>query len=392
MPTSTALVLGGGGARAAYQLGVLKALVQFYPRNHGIPFKIICGTSAGAINGTSIATHASCFHLGVRKLEWVWRHIETRKVYRASIPGVLRHLGKMALRGLQNDAVNTDAGSLLDNDPLRHLLNQLIDFKRIDRNITHGALTALSIDTSCYDRSRSETFFQASSDIENWTRARRSGERRRLNTEHLLASSAIPLVFPSIKLEQGYYGDGSVHQLAPLSSPIHLGAKKLMVINLDSPNRLLPTRQAHHPKTATIAGHLLDTIFSDTLNSDLERLERINNTLSLIPESGKTKLELKPIETLVIKPSEDLTQIAARYYDDMPFAIRTLLAFIGIDKHSDSSIVSYLLFEKSYTSTLIELGYQDAMCQIDEIKAFFGIEGGRGSVCVRDKPTATVSR
>lgn len=374
MPTSTALVLGGGGARAAYQVGVLKALVQLYPRNHGIPFKIICGTSAGAINGTSIATHASCFHLGVKKLEWVWRHFETRKVYRASITGVLSHLGKMALKGMQDDKVNTDAGSLLDNDPLRKLLNELIDFKRIDRNIRSGALTALSVDASCYNNSRSVSFFQASRDIENWTRARRSGERMMLNTEHLLASSAIPMVFPSIKLNQAYYGDGSVHQLAPLSSPIHLGAEKLLVINLESPHKHFPMELEYHPKTATIAGHLLDTIFSDTLNSDLERLERINNTLSLIPESSRNKLALHPIKTLVIKPSEDLSKIAARFYDDMPWAVKTLLGFIGIDRQSDSSIVSYLLFEKTYTSALIDLGYKDAMEQIDELKAFFGLD------------------
>ncbi|MGL4220984.1 MAG: patatin-like phospholipase family protein [Shewanella sp.] len=373
MPTSTALVLGGGGARAAYQVGVLKALVQLYPRNHGIPFKIICGTSAGAINGTSIATHASCFHLGVKKLEWVWRHFETRKVYRASLPGVLKHLSKMALKGLQDDKVNTDAGSLLDNEPLRHLLNELIDFKRIDRNIRNGALTALSVDTSCYNNSRSVTFFQASRDIENWTRARRSGERRMLNTEHLLASSAIPMVFPSIKLNQAYYGDGSVHQLAPLSSPIHFGASKLLVINSDSPHKHYPMELEFHPKTATIAGHLLDTIFSDTLNSDLERLERINNTLSLIPEASRAQLALHPIKTLVIKPSEDLSKIAARFYDDMPWAIKTLLGFIGIDRQSDSSIVSYLLFEKSYTSALIDLGYQDGMAHLDELKAFFNL-------------------
>ena len=373
MQASTALVLGGGGARAAYQVGVLKALVQFYPRNHGIPFKILCGTSAGAINATSIATHASCFHLGVRKLDWVWRHFETRKVYRASIGGVVSHLAKMGLKGLQGDNVNTDAGSLLNNEPLRHLLNQLIDFKRIDRNILTGALTALSIDTSCYNNSNSVTFFQANQTIDNWSRARRSGERTRLHTEHLMASSAIPLVFPSIKLNQGYYGDGSVHQLAPLSSPIHLGAQKVMVINLDSPHKNTPMELEYHPKTATIAGHLLDTIFSDTLNSDLERLERVNNTLKLIPDVSRAKMNLRPIQTLVIKPSEDLSYIASRYYQDMPYAVKTLLGLIGISQQSDSSIVSYLLFEKAYTRALIELGYQDAMCQIDEIKAFFEI-------------------
>lgn len=374
MPDKTALVLGGGGARAAYQVGVLKAIVQFYPRNHGIPFKIICGTSAGAINGTSIATHASCFHLGVRKLEWVWRHFNTHKIYRSSFAGVFSHLVQMVLMGLQDEKINPDAGSLFDNDPLRELLNQLINFARIDRNIGNGALHALSIDTSCYNSSRSVTFFQASRDIEPWARARRGGQRTHLNTEHLLASAAIPLVFPSIKLNRGYYGDGSVHQLAPLSSPIHLGAEKIMVINLESPHKQMHQELEHHPKTATIAGHLLDTIFSDTLNSDLERLQRINDTLKLIPAATRQQAPLRNIDTLVIKPSEDLSLIAAQHYHDMPMAVRALLRLIGINQQSDSSIVSYLLFEQSYCSALINLGYQDAMCQIDEIKAFFKIK------------------
>lgn len=365
--------MGGGGARAAYQIGVLKALVQFYPRNHHVPFDIICGTSAGAINATSLATHASCFHLAVKKLDWVWRHFETKQVYRTRITQVLRHLGRMAIKGLQDDKVNTDAGSLLDNQPLRELLNNLIDFKRIDRNISNKALTAISVDASCYNNSRSYSFYQGNDNIEDWQRARRIGLRSLLNTEHLLASSAIPMVFPSIKLNQAYYGDGSVHQLSPLSSPIHLGANKIFVINLDSPHKHFPIEFEYHPKTATIAGHLLDTIFSDTLNSDLERLQRVNKTLSMISSQDKEVLNLRHIDTLVIKPSQDLSRIAARFYDDMPFAIRTLLKLFGINRQSDSSIVSYLLFEKSYTSTLIDLGYQDAMDQIDEIKQFFEI-------------------
>ncbi|WP_392343001.1 patatin-like phospholipase family protein [uncultured Shewanella sp.] len=374
MPVSTALVLGGGGARAAYQIGVLKALVQFYPRNHNVPFDIICGTSAGAINAISIATHASCFHLAIKKLDWVWRHFETHKVYRTSIHQVLRHLGRMAIKGLQDDKVNTDAGSLLDNQPLRELLNNLIDFKRIDRNIGNDALKAISIDSSCYNNSRSYTFYQGNEHIDDWQRARRVGIRSLLNTEHLLASSAIPMVFPSIKLNQAYYGDGSVHQLSPLSSPIHLGASKIFVINLDSPHKHFPIEFEYHPKTATIAGHLLDTIFSDTLNSDLERLQRVNSTLSMISPQDRETLNLRHIDTLVIKPSQDLSRIAERFYDDMPFAIRTLLKLFGINRQSDSSIVSYLLFEKSYTTTLIDLGYQDAMDRIDEIKQFFDIQ------------------
>lgn len=373
MKTDIALVLGGGGARAAYQIGVLKALVQFYPRNHHIPFSILCGTSAGAINATSLATHASCFHLGVKKLDWVWRHFHTNKVYRASISGVMSHLGKMAIKGLQNGRVNHDAGSLLDNQPLRNLLNQLIDFARIDRNISNGALKAISIDTSCYNDSHSYSFFQSEDCVIDWQRARRHGSRTRLHTEHLMASAAIPLVFPSVQLNRAYFGDGSVHQLSPLSSPIHLGAQKLFIINLDSPHKHNHNELSHHPKAATIAGHLLDTIFSDTLNSDLERLTRINNTLSLLPSDSLRALGLRHIETLVFKPSEDLSEIASRFYDDLPFAIRTLLRLIGINKDSDSSIVSYLLFESGYTSTLIDLGYQDAMTRIDEITDFFEV-------------------
>jgi NTE family protein len=373
LSVSTALVLGGGGARAAYQIGVLKALVQFYPRNHNVPFDIICGTSAGAINATSLATHASCFHLGIKKLDWVWRHFETHKVYRASIPQVLRHLGRMAIKGLQGDKVSTDAASLLDNQPLRELLDKLIDFKRIDRNISNDALKAISVDASSYNNSRSYSFYQGNKHIENWQSAKRSGIRSLLNTEHLLASSAIPMVFPSIKLNQAYYCDGSVHQLSPLSSPVHLGANKIFVINLESPHKNFPIEFEYHPKTATIGGHLLDTIFSDTLNSDLERLQRENQTLSFMSKEGRDSLNLRHIETLVIKPSQDLSRIADRFYDDMPFAIKTLLKFFGINRQSDSSIVSYLLFEKSYTTTLIDLGYQDAMDRIDEIKQFFDI-------------------
>ncbi|MCG9696163.1 patatin-like phospholipase family protein [Shewanella sp. Isolate11] len=374
MPDKTALVLGGGGARAAYQVGVLKAVVQNYPRNHGVPFKIICGTSAGAINGTSIATHASCFHLGVRKLEWVWRHFNTHKVYRSSFGGIFSHMLQMMIMGLQDEKINPEAGSLFNNEPLRELLNELINFARIDRNIANGALDALCVDTSCYNSSRSVSFFQAQHDIDEWVRARRGGQRTHLNTEHLLASSAIPLVFPSIKLNRGYYGDGSVHQLAPLSSPIHLGAEKIMVINLDSPHKQVHQELEHHPKTATIAGHLLDTIFSDTLNSDLERLQRINATLQLIPEQKRAESPLKTIETLVIKPSQDLSLIAAQHFHDMPLAVRLLLRLIGINQQSDSSIVSYLLFEQSYCSALINLGYLDGMTQMDEIKHFFKLD------------------
>lgn len=373
MSKTIALVLGGGGARAAYQIGVLKALIKLYPRNHGVPFKILSGTSAGAINATSLATHASCFHLGVRKLDWVWSHMQTKKIYHTSLPKVVGHLSKMLFRNLQEDKVNTDAASLFDNEPLRDLLSKLIDLPRIDRNIHHGALTAVNIDTSCYNSASSVSFFQTDMQDRDWQRARRFGCKTQLHIEHLLASTAIPMVFPSVKINRKYYGDGSVHQFAPLSAPIHLGADKIMVINLDSPHQMNEKQGDHHPKTANIAGHLLDTIFSDTLNSDLERLKRINDTVTKLPQNITAELNLRHIETLVIKPSQDLSSIASNYYKEMPFSIRCLLKLIGINKESDSSILSYLLFESGFTHALIKLGYQDAMLKMSEIKNFFDI-------------------
>ena len=320
-----------------------------------------------------MATYASSFHLGVRKLEWVWSHISIDQVYSASIAGVFGHLGKMAFKGMQSKGPNLNPASLFNNEPLRHLLNQLIDFERIDRNIDQKSLNAISLDTSCYNTSFCETFFQAKANVQNWQRTRRCGIRTRLTTDHLLASAAIPLIFPSVKIKQSYYGDGSLHQFAPLSSPIHLGANRIIAINLESPHNDEYQEVTHYPQVETIAGHLLDTIFSDTLNSDLERLLRVNKTIANIPKAYRSAIPLKQIDTLVIKPSEDLSEIAAKYFHTIPIAFKILMKLMGITGQSDSSIVSYLLFDKDYCNALMRLGYEDTMCQIDEVKHFLNI-------------------
>ncbi|WP_298768977.1 patatin-like phospholipase family protein [uncultured Shewanella sp.] len=373
MSDKTAVVFGGGGARAAYQVGVLKAIVQFYPRSHGIPFKVLSGTSAGGINATALATYASCFHLGVRKLEWIWSNLSIDQVYSASISGVFGHLGKMAFKGMKSKGPNLHPASLFNNDPLRHLLDKLVDFERIDRNINRNSLNAISLDTSCFDTSFCETFYQAKASIQDWQRSRRCGKRTKLRTDHLLASAAIPLIFPMVKIEQAYYGDGSLHQFAPLSSPIHLGANRIIAINLESPHKNERQSNTNYPQVETIAGHLLDTIFSDTINSDLERLLRINKTLTNIPKAYRSSIPLQHIDAMVIKPSEDLSEIAAQYFHTIPIAFKILMKLMGITGQSDSSIVSYLLFDKDYCKALIQLGYEDTMCQIDEVKHFLNI-------------------
>lgn len=370
---NNALVLTGGGARAAYQVGVLSAIAKFIPRNHGIPFPIICGTSAGAINSTALACYASCFQLGVKKLEWVWKNLDPGRIYHSDAMRVLSHLSAGLLGSFQADYANKSARSLLNNAPLRDLLDMVIDFNRIDTSIRRGYLSAVSVTASSYTSGDSISFFQSQDSISPWFRAKRRGEPTQLNSQHLMASAAIPLVFPSAKVSHDHLGDGSIHQLSPLSPAIHLGAEKIFVVGVEQPKEPIHAREnnPHPPTTATIAGHLLDTIFSDTLQSDIERMERVNHTLSLIPENLKNQTAgLRNIDSLVINPSHDFNAIAVKYYNKLPLSIRLLLRSVGITNDAESSLVSYLLFEKNYCKELINLGFNDALEQESKIRTF----------------------
>jgi len=348
--SKNALVLTGGGARAAYQAGVLSAIAKFVPRNHGIPFPILCGTSAGAINSTALACYASCFHLGVKKLEWVWKNINTDKIYHTDALKVFSDLSKGMLASFQADYANKTPRSLLNSAPLRELLNQVLNFKRIDTNILNGYLSAVSVTASSYTSGDSISFYQSDESISPWFRAKRRGEPSQINSEHLMASSAIPMVFPSINIGHQHFGDGSVHQLSPLSPAIHLGAERIFIIGVDQPAEQMHANEnnPHPPTTATIAGHLLDSIFADTLHSDLERMNRINSTLALIPEEQRNNIEgLKHIDSLVLNPSHNFNAMAVEYYQELPLSIRLLLRSVGVSNDSESSIVSYLLFNKN---------------------------------------------
>jgi NTE family protein len=374
--SKSALVLTGGGARAAYQVGVLSAIASFIPRNHGIPFPIICGTSAGAINATGLACYASCFHLGVKKLEWVWKNLSPNSIYCSDPFHVFSYLSKGIIASFQADYANKSARSLLDNSPLRELLHQIVDFKRIDTNILQGYLSALSITASSYNTGDSISFFQSHKTIDEWRRANRCGVSSKINCDHLLASAAIPLLFPSIKINNQHFGDGSIHQLSPLSPAIHLGAKRLLIIGVDQPKEPLYLKEnnPHPPSMAAIAGHMLDSVFADTLHSDIERLERINKTLALIPESKRNEQEgLKPINSLLLNPSRDFNTIAMKYYANLPLSIRILLRSIGVHNDAESSIVSYLLFEKNYCRDLIKLGFDDALEKETQIRKFLSL-------------------
>ncbi len=374
--SNNALVLTGGGARAAYQVGVLSAIAKFMPRNHGVPFPIICGTSAGAINSTALACYASCFQLAVKKLEWVWKNLDPGRIYHSDAIRVSSHLIAGLLGSFQADYANKSARSLLNNAPLKQLLETVVDFSRIDTNIRRGYLSAVSVTASSYTSGDSISFFQSEESITPWYRSKRRGEPTQLNSQHLMASAAIPLVFPSMKIQRHHLGDGSIHQLSPLSPAIHLGAEKIFIVGVEQPKEPIHAREnnPHPPTTASIAGHLLDSIFSDTLQSDIERMERVNHTLSLIPdENKKGTTGLKNIESYLLNPSHDFDSIAVKYYDNLPLPIRLLLRSIGISNDAESSLLSYLLFEKNYCKELITLGFNDALEQENKIRQFLDI-------------------
>jgi len=374
--TNNALVLTGGGARAAYQVGVLSAIAQFIPRNHACPFPIISGTSAGAINTTALACYASCFQLGVKKLEWVWKNLNTNHIYHGDPYRVLSHITKAVFGSFQADYANRSARSLLNNAPLRDLLNQVVDFKRIDNNILRGYLSAVSVTASSYSTGDSISFYQSEAHISPWSRENRRGEPTQINSEHLMASAAIPMVFPSINIKRQYFGDGSIHQLSPLSPAIHLGAERIFIVGVEQPKEPMHANEnnPHPPTTSSVAGHLLDSIFSDTLQSDIERTQRINETIALIPEDiRKEQSGLKNIDTLLINPSHDFNAMAVKYFDELPLSIKILLRTMGITNDSESSITSYLLFDKNYCKELIKLGYEDAMEKEASIRSFLSL-------------------
>ncbi|MER2492599.1 patatin-like phospholipase family protein [Catenovulum sediminis] len=371
------LLLLGGGARAAYQVGVLKAIASVIPRNHGTPFPILCGTSAGAINATALACYASCYHLGVKKLEWVWKNFETDLVFRSNFSTLYRTLVKNLSSRNDGEYYNKTI-SWLDNTPLQELLSQLLDLDRIQTNIDSGYLDAVSVTASSYHSGDSVCLYQGKAHIKPWTRAKRRGLHSPIQVEHLMASSAIPMVFPSVELHGEFFADGSIHQLAPLSPAIHLGADKIFIIGMEQPkNRFsFVGEQAVPPTGGAIVGHLLDTIFTEALASDIERVERINQTISYLSEPVRKKCGLKKVQTLQINPSKNFNEIAAEHYMSMPFSIRSLLRILGINNKTvmNSSLISYLLFEKAYCQELIQLGITDAMNRMEEIKSFLEID------------------
>lgn len=367
------LVLTGGGARAAYQVGVLRAIAEMLPPHARCPFPIICGTSAGAINAAGLAMSATHFATGVRQLEAVWSNLHVDQVHRADLPGVIRNTIHCAGSLLSSELAKKPF-SLLDNAPLRHLLGCRLPFRGIQRSIRMGALHALGVTVWGYTSGQSVTFYQGDKSILPWSRVMRVGVAARIGIQHLLASSSIPLIFPAIRLNREYFGDGSMRQLAPLSPAVHLGADRVLVIGVNKKKDVLVERVkvTSYPPVAQIAGHVMSSIFVDSLEVDLERLQRINETLALIPSEARKEggILLRPIKSMVISPSERINEIAQQHAYSLPRTMRYLYRAVGGMAPSGSRLLSYVLFEASYCRALIDLGYRDTMQQENEILKF----------------------
>jgi NTE family protein len=388
-PPRTGLLLSGGGARAAYQAGALEAIAEIRracgQQRSPNPFPIITGTSAGAINGAALACGADHFDLAIHRIAHLWRNLQAGQIYRADSLSVMqsgaRWLTLLSLGWALARWGRTRPHSLLNHAPLSDLLEEMIPFKRLPALIEDGHLQALAVTASSYSSGEHVTFFEADVEKLAWTRSQRKSVWTPITKEHLLASAAIPFVFPAQALtldeHTEYFGDGSMRQSAPLAPAIHLGAERILVIGagrMHEPSEQAPPTPTY-PTLAQVAGHAMSSIFLDSLSVDVERALRINQTLALLPPELRPSSHLRPLELLVIAPSQRIDAIAARHVTDLPLSMRTLLGALGVTSNAKdvrgASLVSYLLFEKSFTRELMALGRSDTLARRAEICRFF---------------------
>ncbi|WP_296180865.1 patatin-like phospholipase family protein [Pseudomonas sp. UBA1879] len=386
----TGLILSGGGARAAYQVGVLAGIADLLPVGTKNPFPVIVGTSAGAINAVKLASGAAQFRTAIHELTVFWQSFRSHQVLRSDWSGVIRQASRFVGRSLLGIGRKQIPVALLNSSPLKDLLTERLNLSGIDEAIEGHHLRAVAVTAFGYESGQAVTFYQGKGTIDAWLRHRRVGLPTRLTVDHLLASSAIPLLFAPVKLEHEYFGDGAVRQSAPISPALHLGANRVLVVGVSGNPRGPGANKPVHrvvsgaqPSLAQISGHMLNSTFIDSLESDIELLERLNLLSRMLPTSPEPSPQvseqptpvqsLAPVEVLVISPSQPLDEIAARHRRELPPALRTFLRGPGATKTSGAGVLSYLLFESGYCSELIELGRRDAMAQREELMRFLRI-------------------
>ena len=375
-PVKRALVLSGGGARAAYQAGVLHAIAARLPPLSANPFAIVCGTSAGAINATAIAAGASRFALATSHLRRLWNGLHVDAIYRSDAAYLLGS-GMRFIGSLLPGRGHRRPVSLLDNRPLGTLLAREIPFSGIQVAIDAGELAALTITAASYRTGMSVSFCAAARDVPLWDRAQRIGIRAEIGVGHLLASAAIPFVFPPMAIDGEYFGDGAVRQVAPTAPALHMGADRILVIG-GGRSSIRPAAMVDTtPSFAQIGSHVLASIFTDALGTDLEKVRLINAAVRQIPPERlpQSPVPLRNVDLLVITPSVALENLALEHAHELPRALRALLRLVGGTGGGGSGLLSYLLFEPGYIGSLIDLGWSDAQAKGAEIDRFLAGEG-----------------
>jgi NTE family protein len=373
------LVLTGGGARAAYQVGVIQALAEIsHPRT--TPFSVITGVSAGAINGAYLMSRADEFQVAAKGLWDLWSGLQSERIYRADASSIAnlgtKWLSSVGMGGLFSQKKKPN--HLLNTQPLRELLNQELQLDKLPGFFKSGVLHGASFSATNYATGTAISFFDGAEDIKPWARSTRIGLRSPLTVEHIMASSAIPVFFPPVKLEGAPYGDGCIRLTSPVSPAIHLGADRIIAVGiryLRTQSQTLEINQTAKREDLTIAeigGVLLNAVFLDSLETDIERMERINSTLSHLTEEQRLKLpnQLKTIPVLTLRPSQDLGQLARGTLKEFPPLIRFLLRGVGAKEDKGWDLLSYLAFESIYTKQLIELGYGDTIRKKNQISEF----------------------
>lgn len=364
-----ALYLAGGGARGAYQAGVLKAIGHIL-QVKTLPFEMISGVSVGSVNAAVLAENADDFPAALDKLESIWSEIHCQQIYKASN----YQLSKSVLRNLSNIIIKQrQSGHLLDTAPLRQFIDETIDFARIEQNIKNGFLNTLEVISARYETHQTVSFYSHhNSPFEDWNYPRHMSERAVINANHILASSALPLFFPTIAFNGFHYGDGSLGLVAPLRGAIRFKVDKILILG----TREIP--EFTDPETlrngdipfAHILGNMLNGLFLDNLDSDIEMVNRMNEIATLLSMWKKRRSPWRPISTLYLRPSRDMAVVAQEHYKAMPGFLRYLLNIMGAKNHS-GDLLSFLLFEKDFTRELLDLGFKDTIAAAKEITAFF---------------------
>lgn len=367
----TALVLAGGGARGAYQAGVLIRLAERLTED--LPFRIITGVSAGGINATALACHRGTFRQATRDLMAAWLRLTVDKVFRANFGALSGSFARwLWMLGTGGVSPGFELRSLFDTAPLHRYLEQTLDLDGVTANLRAGRLRALALSATSYRTGNTVTFVDGVTGLESWTRARRRSIHTRIGLDHVMASAALPILFPAIPLGDDFYGDGSIRQASPLAPAVHLGAHRLLTISMRYPRAQdEPEEAVRYPTPAQILSMLMHGVFLDALENDAERLERINRTLKALPEGTSHPEGLRPVRLLVLRPSRDVGKLSQDLLDTLPRPLRILTRGLGASRGRSPDFLSYLLFERPYVERLMDLGYHDAGSQWDRIERFF---------------------